>query len=78
MKITNIPGCGSIGKSLTTPSQTILGRFHRLGIKFVEVEDDNVRSYMEIVKTNDNDNPYFLKTAKPEDVVEQKENLTSR
>tara|TARA_B100001540_G_C15813275_1_gene645711 strand:- start:482 stop:718 length:237 start_codon:yes stop_codon:yes gene_type:complete len=78
VKIINIPGCVSIGKALSEPSQKILGRFHRMGIKIVEVEAEGDRSYMEIVKTNGKDNPYFLKTAKAEDIDKQQEKVTSR
>ena len=76
MKIISIPGCCGIGASISTPSQEILGRFHGVGAMFIEVEEDGARSFKQIVKTNDKDNPFFLKDATAEQVDNKK--LTER
>jgi hypothetical protein len=68
MKIISIPDCGEIGKGISEPTQEILGRFYSLGAKFIEVEEEGERSFREIVRMNDADNPYFLKEAKVEQV----------
>jgi len=68
MKIVGIPDCGEIGRGIAEPTQEILGRFHSIGVRFIEVEEDGERSFMEIIKMNDVDNPYFLKEAKLERV----------
>ena len=68
MKIVGIPDCGEIGQGIAEPTQEILGRFYSIGVRFIQVEEEGERSFKEIIKMNDTDNPYFLKEAKVERV----------